>query len=143
VHSGYAIRYVKSSIIALCGSELTVIAVDNTIPDNLKGVIALSISMTVKFIAIIVFLPVFLVPGVTLFVIGAVIGQIYIKAQLSVKHEMSNAHSPVLSHFGAAITGIGAYSAHLKGGHGLTDFCSLHPRLLCPELVQARVFAPH
>jgi len=34
----------------------------------------------------------------------------YIKAQLSVKREMSNARSPVLSHFGAAIAGIGASS---------------------------------
>ena len=97
------------------------IAVDNTIPDNLQGVIALSISMTAKFIAIVVFSPVFLVPGVTVFVIGAVVGQIYIKAQLSVKREMSNARSPVLSHFGAAIAGIGEYSARLKRGYGLTD----------------------
>ena len=119
------------------------IAVDSAIPGCLSAVIYGGISMTAKFIAIVVFSPVFLVPGVTVFVIGAVIGQIYIKAQLSVKREMSNARSPVLSHFGAAIAGIGEYSAGLKRGYGLTDLCSLHPRLLCPELVQARVFAPH
>ena len=119
------------------------IAVDSTIPDYLNAVISMGISMIAKFIAIVVFSPVFLVPGVTVFVIGAVVGQIYIKAQLSVKREMSNARSPVLSHFGAAIAGIGEYSARLKRGYGLTDLCSLHPRLLCPELVQARVFAPH
>jgi len=119
------------------------IAVDSTIPDYLNAVISMGISMIAKFIAIVVFSPVFLVPGVTVFVVGAVVGQIYIKAQLSVKREMSNARSPVLSHFGAAIAGIGAYSARLEGGYDLIDLCSLHPRLLCPELVQARVFAPH
>jgi len=120
-----------------------VIAVDSTIPDYLNAVISMGISMIAKFIAIVVFSPVFLVPGVTVFVIGAVVGQIYIKAQLSVKREMSNARSPVLSHFGAAIAGIGTCSTHLRGEYGLIDLCSLHPCLFCPELVQARVFAPH
>jgi len=119
------------------------IAVDSTIPGYLSAVISTSISMIAEFIAIVVFSPVFLVPGVTVFVIGAVLGQIYIKAQLSVKREMSNSRSPVLSHFGAAIAGIGACSAHSERGYGLTDLRSLDPRLLCPELVQARVFAPH
>ena len=64
--------------------------------------------MFAKFVAIVVFSPVFLLPGVVAFAIGALVGQIYIKAQLSVKREMSNARSPVLSHFGAAIAGIGA-----------------------------------
>jgi len=78
--------------------------------------------MFAKFIAVIVFSPVFLLPGVGAFVLGAVVGQIYIKAQLSVKREMSNARSPVLSHFGAAIAGIGAYSFHLEGIIGLSTF---------------------
>jgi len=86
-----------------------VIAVDSTIPDYLNAVLVMGISMLAKFVAVVVFSPVFLLPGVAAFVIGAVVGQIYIKAQLSVKREMSNARSPVLSHFGAAIAGIGAY----------------------------------
>ena len=85
------------------------IAVDSTIPDYLNAVLVMGISMLAKFVAVVVFSPVFLLPGVAAFVIGAVVGQIYIKAQLSVKREMSNARSPVLSHFGAAIAGIGAY----------------------------------
>jgi hypothetical protein len=40
-------------------------------------------------------------------IMGSWCGQIYIKAQLSVKREMSNARSPVLGHFGAAISGLG------------------------------------
>jgi len=84
------------------------ITVDSTIPDYLNAVLVMGISMLAKFIAVVVFSPVFLLPGVAAFVIGAAVGQIYIKAQLSVKREMSNARSPVLSHFGAAIAGIGA-----------------------------------
>jgi len=135
VHSGSAIRYAKSSGITSCGPGLTAIVVDGTIPDYLNAVITMGISMIAKFIAVVVFSPVFLLPGVAAFVIGAVIGQIYIKAQLSVKREMSNARSPVLSHFGAAIAGIGAYAVHLEEEYGLIDFCSLHPCLLCPEFV--------
>ena len=98
---------------ALCESRLTAITVGSTIPDYLKipdylnVVLTMGISMLAKFIAIVVFSPVFLFPGVAAFAIGTVLGQIYIKSQLSVKREMSNARSPFLSHFGAAIAGIG------------------------------------
>jgi len=108
MHSGYAVRCVMPFGFVLGGSGLTVTAVDSTIPDYLMTVLAMGISMFAKFVAVVVFSPVFLLPGVTAFAIGALVGQIYIKAQLSVKREMSNARSPVLSHFGAAIAGIGA-----------------------------------
>ena len=125
------------------GYGLTAITVDSSIPEYLNGVITMGISMVAKVIAIVVFSPVFLLPGVAALAIGAAVGQIYIKAQLSVKREMSNARSPVLSHFGAAIAGIGAYSVRLEGEYGLIGLCSFYPRLLCPELVQTRVFAPY
>ena len=107
MQSGYAIWCVKSSGFVQCGSDTAVTAVDSSIPDYLNAVLGMGISMFAKFTAIVVFSPVFLFPGVIAFVIGAGLGQIYIKAQLSVKREMSNARSPVLSHFGAAIAGIG------------------------------------
>ncbi|KAG6371819.1 P-loop containing nucleoside triphosphate hydrolase protein [Boletus reticuloceps] len=47
-------------------------------------------------------------------VVGAWIGRIYMKAQLSAKREMSNAKAPVLGHLGAAmadLTSIRAYGA--------------------------------
>ena len=50
--------------------------------------------------------PVFLIPGALVALIGGWLGQIYMKAQLSVKREMSKASAPVLAHFGAAIRGI-------------------------------------
>jgi hypothetical protein len=62
--------------------------------------------MLIKFAAVLLFTPIFLLPGLVLAVLGGLCGQIYIKAQLSVKREMSNARSPVLGHFGAAIAGL-------------------------------------
>ena len=69
----------------------------------------MGISMFAKFVAIVILSPAFLLPGVAALAIGGMVGQIYTKAQLSVKRETSNARSPILSHFGAAIAGIGTF----------------------------------
>lgn len=53
---------------------------------------------------------VFILPEIFVTSLGTWCGQIYIKAQLSVKREMSNARSPVLAHFGAAMEGLGEYN---------------------------------
>lgn len=68
--------------------------------------------MLTKFGAVVVLTPVFLVPSVAVAVLGAQIGQIYIRAQLSVKREVSNAKAPVLGHFGAAIAGLTSIRAY-------------------------------
>ena len=69
--------------------------------------------MSAKFISIVVFSPIFTVPGGSPFLAGDLVGQIYIKTQLSGKREMNNARSPVLSHFSAAVAEIGAYGSVL------------------------------
>ena len=66
----------------------------------------MTMSMSVKFVAVVIFSPLFLVPGVAIAALGGYCGEMYIKAQLSVKREMSNARAPVLAHFGAAIAGL-------------------------------------
>ena len=53
-------------------------------------------AMLVKFGAVVLLTPAFLLPGITVASLGGWCGQIYIAAQLSVKREMSNAKSPVL-----------------------------------------------
>lgn len=68
--------------------------------------------MLMKFAAVVTFSPVFMFPGIAVALIGSWAGQIYIKAQLCVKREMSNARSPVLGHFGAAIAGIVSIRAY-------------------------------
>lgn len=64
--------------------------------------------MTVKLAAVVLFTPIFFIPGIGLAAVGAYCGQIYIKAQLSVKRDMSVARAPILGHFGAAMAGIGS-----------------------------------
>lgn len=52
--------------------------------------------MMIKFTAVVVLTPAFLIPGFLVAIVGGWIGQVYISAQLSVKREMSNAKAPVL-----------------------------------------------
>ena len=65
--------------------------------------------MFMKFVSVIIISPTFILPGIIISFLGAWCGQIYIKSQLSVKREMSNARAPVLGHFGAAIAGLSEY----------------------------------
>ena len=65
--------------------------------------------MVMKFLAVVTFSPLFTIPGLIVSFVGGWCGQIYMKAQLSVKREMSNARAPVLGHFGAAIAGLSEY----------------------------------
>jgi hypothetical protein len=62
--------------------------------------------MLIKFIAVIYLTPVFIIPGTAIAVLGAWLGRVYMKAQIAIKREMSNAKAPVLGHFGAAVSGI-------------------------------------
>ena len=64
-------------------------------------------SILSQFGAIIVMSPVFILPGVVITVFGVTLGNIYMRAQLPVKRESSNAKAPVLGHFGAAVSGLG------------------------------------
>ncbi|PBK89773.1 P-loop containing nucleoside triphosphate hydrolase protein [Armillaria gallica] len=99
-----------SRIIARC--TLDIRAVDSTLPTSLFHLTSMSMAMLLKFSAIVVFTPAFLVPGLIMAIAGAYLGQIYMKAQLPVKREMSNAKAPVLGHFGAAIAGLTSIRAY-------------------------------
>lgn len=82
-------------------------AVDGPISEGLATLIDMTVSMLMKLAAVVLFTPFFVIPGVLMAVVGGYCGQIYIKAQLSVKREMSVARAPVLGHFGAAMAGLG------------------------------------
>ena len=70
-------------------------------------VIELTLTLILRIAAIVYMSPLFLIPSIIVGAVGSWFGQIYIKAQLSVKREMANAKSPVLNHFGAAVAGLG------------------------------------
>ncbi|KAK0458994.1 uncharacterized protein EV420DRAFT_1541764 [Desarmillaria tabescens] len=99
-----------SRIITRCTQDIR--AVDNPVAGLLFAVSELTLAMLIKFAAIVAFTPIFLFPGILVAILGAWCGQVYIKAQLSVKREMSNAKAPVLGHFGAAIAGITSIRAY-------------------------------
>lgn len=62
--------------------------------------------MLIKFIAVVYLTPVFIIPGTVIAVVGAWLGHVYMKAQIAIKREMSNAKSPVLGHVGTVVAGI-------------------------------------
>jgi hypothetical protein len=64
--------------------------------------------MLLKFLAVVYLTPIFSVPGVSIAVLGAWLGRVYMKAQIAIKREMSNAKAPVLGHFGASVAGLSA-----------------------------------
>ena len=66
----------------------------------------ISLSMIAKFGAVVLFTPAFIPVALALLVVGVWLGQMYIKAQLPVKREMSAAKAPVLGILGGAIAGL-------------------------------------
>ena len=66
--------------------------------------------MVVKIAFVIYYAPTFLLPAVAIALMGGWLGSVYIKAQLSVKREMSNAKSPVLGILGSAIAGLSEWN---------------------------------
>jgi len=103
--------------------------------------------MIVKLGGPVFFSPIFLIPGVFIAVLGMYLGNIYLKAQMSVKREMrygypffylsrtievlvlfcnSNARAPVLAHFGAAITGLGKHCLFSMSQTVMAISCAHH-----------------
>jgi len=103
-------------------------AVDGPIPQIFVVLLDLLSGMVTKLGAIVLFTPLFLIPGVGVAIFGFFLAKMYLKAQLSVKRETryahgvvrkvtiayvacSNARSPMLAHFNEAIHGIGMYTS--------------------------------
>ncbi|OCH87314.1 P-loop containing nucleoside triphosphate hydrolase protein [Obba rivulosa] len=99
-----------SRIIARCTQDIN--AVDAKIPGALSAFLDICATMTVRFFAVMVFSPLFVIPGSIITLVGGFCGQMYMKAQMCVKREMSNAKAPVLGHFGAAMAGLPSIRAY-------------------------------
>ncbi|CAG7846211.1 ATP-binding cassette transporter abc4 Short=ABC transporter abc4; AltName: Full=ATP-energized glutathione S-conjugate pump abc4; AltName: Full=Glutathione S-conjugate-transporting ATPase abc4 [Serendipita indica DSM 11827] len=87
-------------------------AIDGQISGMLSDWLEITITMLVKLGAVVVRTPVFVLPGLLVGGLGSWLGNMYIKAQLSVKREMSNARAPVFSHFHASIAGLTSIRAY-------------------------------
>ncbi|KAI0717852.1 P-loop containing nucleoside triphosphate hydrolase protein [Cerioporus squamosus] len=97
-------------IIARCTEDIQ--TVDNRFARVTEMLVEMVAFLLLKMLAVVVFSPIFLFPAIFVALMGAIIGNIFMKAQLSVKREMSNAKAPVLGHFGAAISGITSIRAY-------------------------------
>lgn len=87
-------------------------AIDGSLPNGLQDLMEMTVQLMLRFSAVVLFSPMFTIPGAVVLVSGIWLGQIYMKAQLSVKREMSNARSPIFSHFGGALAGITSIRAY-------------------------------
>jgi ABC-type multidrug transport system fused ATPase/permease subunit len=111
-------------IIARCTQDIG--AVDGPIPQAVASLTNMGMTLVTKLVVIVIFTPMFLFPAMAFTMAGFSLGNLYLRAQLSVKREMryadrcvlpfyyirshvlySNARSPLLAHFSAAIAGIG------------------------------------
>ena len=63
--------------------------------------------MFMKLGPVIIYTPVFIIPSILFFIAGSSLGNIYLKTQLPVKREMSNAKAPVLAILSSALSGLG------------------------------------
>ncbi|KAF7976801.1 hypothetical protein HWV62_5658 [Athelia sp. TMB] len=77
----------------------------------------LTLSNLVKLALVVIISPIFIFPSVLVICLGLWCGNVYTKAGLSVKRAMNNSRSPIMAHFGAAVSGlvsIRAYGAESK-----------------------------
>jgi ABC-type multidrug transport system fused ATPase/permease subunit len=91
--------------------------IDSSFTETFADVAEITISLAIKFVVVLALVPLFSLPALAIGLLGAFIGEVYIHGQLSVKREMSNAKSPLFSHFSAAVSGIvsiRAYGAQKK-----------------------------
>ncbi len=98
------------------------------------SVVGVTLSMIMKFGAVVIYTPAFIPPSIFIAIAGGWLGNVYIKAQLSVKREMSNAKAPVLGIVGGAIAGLSKLSLIIIHFSSLTTVIfhdSIHPSLRC------------
>ena len=80
---------------------------DTTVSRTFAEVLEGTLYMMLKVVSVAIVLPLFILPTTVTFALGGWISVLYMRAQLSVKREMSNAQAPVLGHFSGAVAGLG------------------------------------
>ncbi|KAG6371568.1 ABC transporter type 1, transmembrane domain-containing protein [Boletus reticuloceps] len=112
-------------VITRCTQDIG--AVDGAFSVHLAILVELTIAMLVSLAAVVYLAPLFILPGLIIAIIGGWCGQMYMKAELSVKRELSNAKAPMLAHLSAILAGLvsirafGAQSMFIKEYHSSID----------------------
>ncbi|KAJ7825733.1 P-loop containing nucleoside triphosphate hydrolase protein [Mycena olivaceomarginata] len=73
--------------------------VDDALASEFWPLTSMITSVLAKFVAVVIYSPVFFFPGALVGVLGAWVGQIYMSGQLPVKRMMSNSRAPVLAQY--------------------------------------------
>ncbi|KAI0793789.1 P-loop containing nucleoside triphosphate hydrolase protein [Fomes fomentarius] len=97
-------------IIARCTEDIQTL--DNRLARATQIVTQVIIFLLMKVVSVVIFSPIFLVPALLVALADFICGHVYMKAQMPVKRELSNAKAPVLGHFGAAVNGITSIRAY-------------------------------
>jgi hypothetical protein len=87
-------------------TKLTARSVDGPLAQLSNLAIAFLISSISRLVAIAFSAPAFIIPGLFVGLCGAFMAQVYMKAQMSIKRERSNAKSPVVAAINGAFTGL-------------------------------------
>ncbi|KAJ6461033.1 multidrug resistance-associated ABC transporter [Mycena sanguinolenta] len=87
-------------------------AIDDSLSEGFWDLTQTTFALLTRLLAIVVFAPLFFVPGMFVGTMGVWCGRIYMSSQMSVKREMSNARAPVLGHIDAAIGGLVSVRAY-------------------------------
>ncbi|KAI0775463.1 hypothetical protein BC629DRAFT_1595092 [Irpex lacteus] len=99
-----------SRVIARCTQDIQ--AVDGQIAGGFNYLAGMTVSMLTQLGAVVLYTPTFILPAILIAIIGGWLGNIYLRAQLSVKREMSNAKAPVIGILSGAITGLTSIRAY-------------------------------
>ncbi|GJJ15091.1 hypothetical protein Clacol_009366 [Clathrus columnatus] len=97
-------------VIARCTQDIATL--DVPLPSLTAGWVLLSSVMLTSFAAVIILVPRFVIPGVIIAISGFIVGQIYMKAQLPIKRQVSNYRSPIIAHMNAMLTGLVSIRAY-------------------------------
>lgn len=80
--------------------------VDGPISRVFDALMILTFTMILKLFAIVTLSPVFLFPAIFVAVFGIWVGRIYMKAQMPIKREMSNAKAPILAQYATSLVSL-------------------------------------
>ena len=102
-----------------------------------RTIVGISVLIVSKLLAVVIYTPVFLLPSIFVIGCGVWLGNVYIKAQLSVKREMSNCKAPVLAMFGSAVHGLSTYlnTSNREAGPTILIVPSIYPGILGSKLI--------
>lgn len=76
-------------------------------PQGLMQFIDFSIELAAKLCAVVIYTPIFLFAGIAMLLGGAILGRLYMRAQLLVKRVHSNAKAPIVGTLGGVVNGLG------------------------------------